>query len=218
MGPGTGGSGSGTGGSGSSGSGSGGTGSTGPTYPSAIAGLSGWWDAGAIASMLDPTGAAITAFGASVGSLADKSGAGAPLAVYHAASTGTTPPIATPRLNGLLGGLGRSMVVPPSAARVRPATPGDGPGPRLAQRRDAGRFRHRLDALPGLVAAELAAGFDRRQSVADGERDGRAGRRQHRRQQPAGAVSRLPADRADDHATASPHPCGDSAQQWRQWR
>jgi hypothetical protein len=37
------------------------------TYPSAIAGLSGWWDAGAITSMLDRTGAAITACGASVG-------------------------------------------------------------------------------------------------------------------------------------------------------
>ncbi len=64
--------------------------------------------------MLDPTGAAITAFGASVGSLADQSGAGAPLTVHHGASSGTTAPIATPRLNGLLGGLGRNMVVPPT--------------------------------------------------------------------------------------------------------
>ncbi len=95
-------------GSGSSGSGSGGSGSgsTLATAPSGIAGLSGWWDAGAIASMLAPTGAAIAAFGASVGSLADKSGAGAALTVYHGASTGTTAPIATPRLNGVLGGLG----------------------------------------------------------------------------------------------------------------
>jgi len=84
------------------------------TYPSAIAGLSGWWDAGAISGMLAPSGAAITAFGASVGSLADKSGAGAALTVYHGASSGTTPPIATPRLNALLGGLGRSMVIPPT--------------------------------------------------------------------------------------------------------
>jgi hypothetical protein len=36
-------------------------------YPSALTGSSGWWDAGAITSMLDRTGAAITAFGASVG-------------------------------------------------------------------------------------------------------------------------------------------------------
>jgi iron complex outermembrane recepter protein len=37
------------------------------TYPFAIAGLSGWWDAGATTGMVDPTGAAVTAFGASVG-------------------------------------------------------------------------------------------------------------------------------------------------------
>jgi hypothetical protein len=66
------------------------------------------------ADMLDPTGAAITAVGASVGSLADKSGAGAPLTVYHAAPSGSIAPLATPRLNGLLGGLGRNMVVPPT--------------------------------------------------------------------------------------------------------
>ena len=102
-------------GSGGSGSGSGGSGSsTGTLSPSAIAGLSGWWDAGTITAMLDPTGAAITAFGASIGSLADKSGVGAALAVYHDAGSGSTAPIAMPRLNGLLGGLGRNMVVPPA--------------------------------------------------------------------------------------------------------
>ncbi len=89
-------------------------GSTGPSYPSGIAGLSGWWDAGALAGILDPSGTPVAAFGASVGSLADKSGAGAPLTVYHAAATGTTPPLATPRLNGLLGGLGRNTVIPPA--------------------------------------------------------------------------------------------------------
>jgi len=110
---GSGGSGSGGTGSGGSGSGTGGSGTTtGPVYPSSIAGLSGWWDAGAIADILDPTGVAITGFGASVGSLTDKSGAGAALTVYHGASSGTTAPNATPRLNGLLGGLGRNMVVP----------------------------------------------------------------------------------------------------------
>jgi hypothetical protein len=83
-------------------------------YPSAIAGLTGWWDAGAIAGILDPTGQSITAFGAPVGSLADKSGAGSALAVYHGASSGTNPPVATPRLNGLLGGLGLNTISPPS--------------------------------------------------------------------------------------------------------
>ncbi|HEY3846425.1 MAG TPA: hypothetical protein VGL95_04870 [Acetobacteraceae bacterium] len=76
--------------------------------------MSGWWDAGAISGILDLTGAPVTAFRASVGSLIDQSGAGAALTVYHGATSGTTPPVATPRLNGLLGGLGRSMVIPPT--------------------------------------------------------------------------------------------------------
>ena len=106
----------GSGSSGNGGSGSGGSGGSGSgtLSLSAIAGLTGWWDSGAISSALSPAGAAITAFGASVGSLADQSGAGAALTVYHGATTGTTAPIATPRLNGLLGGLGRNMVVPPA--------------------------------------------------------------------------------------------------------
>ena len=95
---------SGIGSSGTTGSGNGGP----VTSLSVIAGLSGWWDAGTPADILDPTGAALTAFGAAIGSLADKSGTGAPLTVYHQASSGGTAPIATPRLNGLLGGVGRT--------------------------------------------------------------------------------------------------------------
>lgn len=83
------------------------------TSLSAIAGLGGWWDAGTIAGLLDINGVAITAFGAAVGGVADRSGAGAPLSVYHQSTAGT-PPVATPRLNGLLGGLGRSTIVPPA--------------------------------------------------------------------------------------------------------
>ena len=105
---------SGIGSSGTTGSGNGGP----VTSLSVIAGLSGWWDAGTPADILDPTGAALTAFGAAIGSLADKSGTGAPLTVYHQASSGGTAPIATPRLNGLLGGVGRNTVVPPT----RPAS------------------------------------------------------------------------------------------------
>ena len=84
------------------------------TSLTAIAGLNGWWDAGTPAAILGPAGAPLTAFGAAAGSLADKSGAGAPLAVFHQAGTGTSAPIATPRLNGLLGGLGRNTVIPPT--------------------------------------------------------------------------------------------------------
>jgi len=81
---------------------------------SAIAGLAGWWDAGVAAGVLDPTGSPLAAFGASAGAVADKSGTGGALTVWHAAASGTTPPTATPRLNGLLGGLGLNMVVPPA--------------------------------------------------------------------------------------------------------
>ena len=84
------------------------------TSLSAIAGLSAWWDAGTPTDIIDPTGAALTGFGGAVGGLADKSGAGAPLSVFHQASNGGSAPIATPRLNGLLGGVGRNTIVPPA--------------------------------------------------------------------------------------------------------
>jgi hypothetical protein len=80
---------------------------------SSVAGLVGWWDAGTAAGVRDPSGASLAAFGAAAGSVTDKSGAGSALTVWHSASTGAHAPIATPRLNGLLGGLGFNMVVPP---------------------------------------------------------------------------------------------------------
>ncbi len=78
------------------------------------AGLTGWWDAGVPAGMLDGAAKPLSAFGASSAAVADKSGAGAPLAVWHAAASGSSLPIATPRLNGLLGGLGLNTIVPPN--------------------------------------------------------------------------------------------------------
>jgi hypothetical protein len=81
---------------------------------STIAGITGWWDAGAAAGTLGSTGAPLTAFGAAAAGVTDKSGAGAALTVWHAVPNGSAPPIATPRLNGLLGGLGLNMVVPPA--------------------------------------------------------------------------------------------------------
>ncbi len=84
------------------------------TSLTSIAGLAGWWDASAATGLLDPTGTPLTTFGAAVGSVADRSGSGAALSVWHEASAGTTPPMATGHLNGLLGGLGRNMVVPPT--------------------------------------------------------------------------------------------------------
>ena len=81
---------------------------------SSLAGLTGWWDAGAAVGVLSPAGAPLVAFGAPASAVADKSGAGSPLTVWHQAASGTTPPIATGHLNGLLGGVGRNMVVPPN--------------------------------------------------------------------------------------------------------
>jgi hypothetical protein len=81
---------------------------------STIAGLAGWWDAGVATGLLSPGGAPLSAFGTSVGLVADKSGVAAPVAVWHAAASGTSAPLATPRLNGLLGGLGLNMVIPPN--------------------------------------------------------------------------------------------------------
>jgi hypothetical protein len=81
---------------------------------SSVAGLTGWWDAGVATNLLSPAGVSLSSFGASAGSVADKSGAGAALAVFHQATIGTTPPLATGHLNGLLGGLGLNMVVPPN--------------------------------------------------------------------------------------------------------
>ncbi len=85
-----------------------------PATLSSIAGLTGWWDAGVASGMLNTGGTPLTGFGLAAGGVADKSGSGAALTVWHAASTGTTMPTATPRLNGLLGGLGRGLIVPPT--------------------------------------------------------------------------------------------------------
>jgi len=84
----------------------------GPT-PMSIAGLSGWWDAGAYASLIGPDSNPLPGWNNAVAAVSDGSGNGRPLAVYHAASGGVAPS-ATPRLNGTLGGIGRSLLVPPA--------------------------------------------------------------------------------------------------------
>ncbi|HTI02537.1 MAG TPA: hypothetical protein VL752_16425 [Acidisoma sp.] len=85
------------GGSGGSGGSGGGGSFTGPT-PAAIPGLTGWWDAGSAAS-----------WNAVVTGLADQSGSAQTITPYHYyTGSGVTPAalLTTPRLNGLLGGLG----------------------------------------------------------------------------------------------------------------
>ena len=84
-----------------------------PATLSAVPGLAGWWDASQPGGMLSPSGTALTAFGTPAAAVADKSGATTALNVWHAASGGANQPIATPRLNGLLGGLGLNLVIPP---------------------------------------------------------------------------------------------------------
>lgn len=81
---------------------------------STIAGLGGWWDSGVATGILSPGGTALSAFGASAGGVADKSGVAAPVTAWHAATSGTASPLATPRLNGLLGGVGLNTIIPPN--------------------------------------------------------------------------------------------------------
>jgi len=85
---------------------------TGP-YPNAIAGLSGWWDAGTFDCLLDSGARALPAWNSSAAGVADKSGNGRALAAYRA--SGSALPQAVPRLNAFLGGVGLNTVVPPNA-------------------------------------------------------------------------------------------------------
>jgi hypothetical protein len=79
-----------------------------------IADMTGWWDASEASGVLTSGGVPMTTFGGSVGSVAEKSGAGTALTVWHAAASGTMAPIATGHLNGLFGGIGLNTVVPPA--------------------------------------------------------------------------------------------------------
>src|ERR1700710_952483 len=89
---------------------------TGPSL-SSIAGLSGWWDAGTIADLLDPSGVLLAGWNQQIGSLHDKSGNGRSLLPFSFA-TASGKPLAIPRLAGLLGGAGR---IAGGAATLAPA-------------------------------------------------------------------------------------------------
>jgi hypothetical protein len=83
------------------------TGSFSGPVPSAIAGLSGWWDAALPGGMIDANGLELAASNAVAVAVSDKSGQGVALSAYHiAADTTPMPMLAVPRVNGFLGGAG----------------------------------------------------------------------------------------------------------------
>ncbi len=93
---------------------------TGP-YPSVIAGLSGWWDAGLLGGLRDVSGAPVVANGAVVGAVFDKSGNHESLLPYHiAADTTPAATIAAPRVNGYLGAVGAPAATAATIATYAP--------------------------------------------------------------------------------------------------
>jgi len=76
-------------------------------YPSAIAGLSGWWDAGLLIGLRDPNGLTVAAANQVVGWLFDKSGNNIALSPFHVVfDTAPAATLAVPRINGMLGAVG----------------------------------------------------------------------------------------------------------------
>jgi hypothetical protein len=82
-------------------------------WPNAIAGLSGWWDAGGLADAIGAAGMPVGGWNSATASLRDKSGNSVALAPYSFGPA-TGLPAMTPRLSALLGGLGRAAGGPGS--------------------------------------------------------------------------------------------------------
>jgi hypothetical protein len=76
-------------------------------WPNAIAGLSGWWDAGGLADAIGTAGTPVSGWNIATASLRDKSGNNSALAPYSFRTAAGSPSM-TPRLSALLGGLGRA--------------------------------------------------------------------------------------------------------------
>ena len=94
------------------GSGGGGGGGSGGGTLTSVTGLAGWWDASGTPGMLGSSGSAVYGWTASVASILDKR-ATANLVNYSRASSPVLP-VATGRLNGYLGGVGRGVLSPES--------------------------------------------------------------------------------------------------------
>ncbi len=76
-------------------------------YPSAIFGLSGWWDAGLLNGLLSAAGTTVSTANTVVSAVLDKSGNGVLLSPYHiAADTSPVSTLAVARANGYLGAIG----------------------------------------------------------------------------------------------------------------
>jgi len=76
-------------------------------YPSAISGLSGWWDAGLLNGLLSPAGTPVTTANSVISAVLDKSGNGVLLSPYHiSADTSPVSTLAVARVNGYLGAVG----------------------------------------------------------------------------------------------------------------
>ena len=85
---------------------SGGDGGTGGPSPTDIAGLAGWWSAANLAGILDANGMPLASWSSAAVGLLDRSGNGEALLPYSFLANPNLP-MATPRLVGLSGGVGR---------------------------------------------------------------------------------------------------------------
>lgn len=81
-----------------------GTGTSGPS-PATIGNVEGWWDASSVDGFSDATGNPIMGWNSPIGSLLNRVAGGCALTPYAFGGSAALP-VATPRLNGQLGGVG----------------------------------------------------------------------------------------------------------------
>ena len=130
---------------------SGGNGSSGGVLPSAIAGLSGWWDASDAVTSLDSGGQPILGWNSLVTSLADKSTNGASLTSYSFASAAGLPGDPTV--------VGSARWAGTSSWRLEYSRSSAGPRSRFPGSQCFTCSQLELDPIPGLVTPKLAAKF-----------------------------------------------------------